>query len=271
MITYGVISGVSIGGMFMAGLLPAGVIIVSLTIMLVIMGVRMNLPRVPFSASALLHAFIQAFWALMVPVIIMGGIYGGVFTPTEAAAIAVLYGLIVSMVFYRELRFAQLPRILVNAGLSTAIVMFIIATSSAFAWLLTSAQVPTAIAQVVLGVSQNKMLIMLLINAILLLFGVFLETNAIILLLTPMLLPLADRIGLDLMLLGVIIVVNTSVGMVTPPMALNIFIASSVGGESIERISKKIIPFLVMLIIDTLIITYFPSVALSIPDLLGQR
>lgn len=269
MITYGVISGVSIAALFVSGIVPALLIIVSLSLVLFAMARRHNMARIPFSFPALVKSFVEAFWALLVPVIIMGGIYGGVFTPTEAAAIAVLYGFIVSMFFYRELKFKQLPRIIINAGLGTAIVLFIIATSSSFAWLLTSAQIPAAIANAVIGISGNKYLIMLLINFILLIFGIFLETNAIILLLTPMLLPLAREIGLDLLLLGVIIVINTSVGMITPPMALNIFIASSVGGETIERISAKIMPFLFILIIDILIITYFPVVSLWLPRAVG--
>lgn len=269
MITYGVISNVSIAALFMSGFVPAALIILSLTILMFFQAKKLNLHRLPFSASALLGSFIDAFWALMMPVIILGGIYGGVFTPTEAAAVAVLYGLIVSLFIYCELTVSMLPGIIVRAGLGTAIVLFIIATSSGFAWLLTAAKVPSTIAASVLAISSNKYAILILLNVTLLIFGIFLETNAIILLLTPMLLPIAAQIGLDPLLLGVIIVINTSVGMITPPMALNIFIASSVGGETIERISAKIIPFLVVLVIDVLLITYFPAISMWLPQVAG--
>lgn len=270
MITYGVISGVSIGALFMAGFLPALLIVLSLSLILFIQASKLNLPRLPFSLSELRTGFLSAFWALMMPVIILGGIYGGIFTPTEAAAVAVLYGFLVSTFIYKELRFEQLGGIIVRAGLGTAIVLFIIATSSSFAWLLTSAQIPTAIASAVLNISSSKYTILLLINVTLLVFGIFLETNAIILLITPMLLPIADQIGLDKLLLGIIVVVNTSVGMITPPMALNIFIASSVGGETIERISAKIVPFLLILILDILLITYFPIISMWLPRVFGM-
>ena len=269
MITYGVISNVSIAALFMAGFVPAAIIILSLTLIMFLQARKLNLPRLPFSGAELLKSFVDAFWALMMPVIILGGIYGGVFTPTEAAAVAVLYGLLVSLFIYRELTLAMLPGIIVRAGLGTAIVLFIIATSSGFAWLLTAAKVPNAIAASVLAIAQNKYIILMLVNVTLLVFGIFLETNAIILLLTPMLLPIAAAIGLDPLLLGVIIVINTSVGMITPPMALNIFIASSVGGETIERISAKILPFLGILIIDIMIITYFPIVSMWLPRVTG--
>ena len=269
MITYGVISNVSIAALFMSGFMPAAIIILSLTLVMFYKARQLNLPRLPFSGSELFKSFVDATGALLMPVIILGGIYGGVFTPTEAAAVAVLYGLLVSLFVYKELTLDMLPGIIIRSGLGTAIVLFIIATSSGFAWLLTAAKIPTAIATSVLAIAQNEYLILMLMNITLLVFGVFLETNAIILLLTPMLLPIAAEIGLDPLLLGVIIVVNTSVGMITPPMALNIFIASSVGGETIERIAAKILPFLGVLIIDIMIITYFPSVALWLPRATG--
>lgn len=269
MITYGVISNVSIAALFMSGFMPAAIIVTSLTLVMFFQARKLNLHRLSFSLAELIKSFIDAIWALLMPVIILGGIYGGVFTPTEAAAVAVLYGFLVSLLIYRELTFAMLPGIIIRSGLGTAIVLFIIATSSGFAWLLTAAQIPTAIATAVLSVAQSKYVILMLINMTLLVFGVFLETNAIILLLTPMLLPIAAQIGLDPLLLGVIIVINTSVGMITPPMALNIFIASSVGGETIERISAKILPFLGILLIDIMIVTYFPDVALWLPRVAG--
>jgi C4-dicarboxylate transporter DctM subunit len=205
------------------------------------------------------------------PVIILGGIYGGIFTPTEAAAVACVYALIVTFFIYREIKIIDLYNIIISAGQGTAIVFFVIATSSAFSWLLTAERIPTAIASTVLSISDNVILILLLINLLLLIFGIFLETNAIILLLTPILLPIGMELGVDPLVLGIIIVVNTSVGMITPPMALNIVIASGISKVSIERISLKVIPFFVVLFAVVLIITYIPQLIQFLPNLLANE
>ncbi len=204
------------------------------------------------------------------PVIILGGIYGGIFTPTESAAVAIVYALIVSMLIYKEIKPRDLPRIIIAAGKSTATVMFVIAASGAFSWLLVYNRIPETIANAVLNVVSNKYIILLILNLLMLVLGVFLETNAIILMITPMLLPIADRIGVSYLEIGLIMVVNTSVGMLTPPMALNILIAAGIGHDPIERISKKVVPFLLVLILDILVITYVPGFVTFLPRLLGM-
>jgi C4-dicarboxylate transporter DctM subunit len=265
MITYAIISGVSVGALFMSGILPAAVMVVTLTLTIMFLAGKYNLHKEKVSLSELGKSFVNAIFALLMPIIILGGIYGGVYTPTEAAAIAVVYSLIVSLFIYREIKFKDLYSIIIKAGKNTAIVLFVIATSGAFSWLLTAQRIPEMIAQAILSISSNPIIIMLLINLLLLILGVFLETNAIILLVTPMLLPVTAKIGVDPLVLGIIMVINTSVGMITPPMALNIMIASSIGNQTTEQISKKIIPFLIVLIIDILIITFIPQIATFLP------
>lgn len=270
MITYGVISGVSIGTLFLAGIVPALLMIIALSVVIIYFANKHNLPRGRLSLRELKKSFIDAILAILMPVIILGGIYGGVFTPTEAAAVACVYALIVTFAVYREIKIKDLYHIIIDAGQGTAIVFFIIATSSSFSWLLTAERIPAKIASSVLSISENAIFILLTINIILLAFGVFLETNAVILLLTPILLPIAAQIGLDPLVLGIIIIVNTSIGMITPPLALNIVIASGIGKASIEDISKKIIPFFIALLIVVLILTYLPDIVLFLPNLLGE-
>lgn len=270
MITFGVVSGVSIGTLFMAGFVPAILMIVTLSTVMIIRAHNLHVSTIPFSLKNLWSAFLHSILALLMPVIILGGIYGGIFTPTESAAVAIVYALIVSMGIYKEIKPRDLPRIIIAAGRSTATVMFVIAASGAFSWLLVYNRIPETIANAVLNVVSNKYVILLILNLLMLVLGVFLETNAIILMITPMLLPIADRIGVSYLEIGLIMVVNTSVGMLTPPMALNILIAAGIGHDTIERISKKVIPFLLVLILDIFIITYVPGFATFLPRLLGM-
>ncbi len=270
MITFGVVSGVSIGTLFMAGFVPAILMIITLSTVMILRARNLQVSTIPFSLKNLWSAFWHSILALLMPVIILGGIYGGIFTPTESAAVAIVYALIVSMLIYKEIKPRDLPRIIIAAGKSTATVMFVIAASGAFSWLLVYNRIPETIANAVLNVVSNKYIILLILNLLMLVLGVFLETNAIILMITPMLLPIADRIGVSYLEIGLIMVVNTSVGMLTPPMALNILIAAGIGHDPIERISKKVVPFLLVLILDILVITYVPGFVTFLPRLLGM-
>lgn len=269
MITYGVISGVSIGALFIAGVIPAILMIIGLCLVLMVIAKKNKMESKRVSSSDVWKSFKEAFLSLLMPVIILGGIYGGIFTPTEAAAISCVYALIITFFVYKEIKIGDLYRIILNSGQSTAIVFFVIATSSAFSWLLTAERIPGIISSAILSFSDNAIIILLLINALLLILGVFLETNAIILLVTPILLPIAVQVGLDPIVLGVIIILNTSIGMITPPMALNIFIASEIANASIERISKKIIPFFLILVVVVLLITFVPELVLFLPNILN--
>ncbi len=270
MITYGVVSGVSISTLFMAGFLPAFLMIITMSIVIIIKARKYNFPTIKVNMRDLCKSFVNAIFAIIMPVVILGGIYGGIFTPTESAAVAVIYALIVSVFVYKEIALKDLGEVIIRAGKSTAVVMFVIAASGAFSWLLVSQRIPNMMAEAILSVLSNKYAILLVINLLLLVLGIFLETNAIILMITPMLLPIAAQIGVSYLELGIIMVVNTSVGMLTPPMALNILIASGIGKVSIERVARQVVPFLLALIIDIMIITYIPGMIEFIPKALNM-
>lgn len=211
----------------------------------------------------------EAVWALLMPGIILGGIYGGIFTPTEAAAVSCLYAVIISVFVYKELRFSDMREILGKSAVSTALVLLVCSVSSPFSWVMTSAGLPGRIASTILALFHSKLLILFMMNLVLLFLGCFLETQAIILLITPILLPLATELGLPAIALGIIIVINTSIGMITPPMAVNLFVASEISGVSIINVSKRIIPYLAAEMAVLLLLTYAPDIIMWFPRLMG--
>ena len=268
MITFGVVAGVSIGDLFLAGFGPGILIALSISIVTVFQSSRMHIPLEPKRTFGdFLSALKESALAIIMPVIILGGIYGGVFTPTEAGAVAVIYSFIVSVFVYRELSFDLLKTVIIRAGISTSIVFFVIATSQSLSWLITVSRVSQAIADSMLSITNQPFLLITLINVILLIFGVFLETQAIILLMAPLFLPIVTGIGMDPLMLGVIMVVNTSVGMITPPMAVNLFVAVSLVKDhnvTIEKITRNILLFLIVEIVDILLISNFPFLSMGI-------
>jgi C4-dicarboxylate transporter DctM subunit len=269
MVTYGVVGGVSIGALFLGGVIPG--LIYGGALMVVAYWIarkRGYKGTGTFSFKALFVATKDAFWALLMPVIILGGIYGGIFTPTEAACVAVFYGLIVGFFVYRELKFGDLKKLLVNSAVSTSIVMFIIATASVFGWIMASEQIPDKVAEAFIEFSDNPIVILLLLNVLLLIIGCFMETNAIIIILAPIFLPLVTQMDIDPIHFGVMMVVNTAIGQVTPPLGVNLFVACGLSKISIESISKAALPMLLAMIVAVLIITYVPSTVMFLPDLL---
>lgn len=270
MVTYAIIANVSIGTMFMAGFIP-GFMLAGAIILVAIVTCRKyeikDEEKINF--VKIVKAFIDAIWALFMPLIILGGIYGGIFTPTEASAVAVVYSFIVAMFVYKELKWKDLPGIFAKGAAQTAVVLFTVCLSAPFSWLMTSANIPVTLAGAILNAFSSPILIFFLVNLILLFLGCFLETQSIILLMTPMLLPLVTSLGMDPVVLGIIMVINTSIGMITPPMAVNLFVASGIGKVTIGEISRRIIPFLMAEIIVLLILTYIPQIIMFLPNLLG--
>ena len=266
MITYGVVSGCSIGDLFLAGLLPGIGIALLLSFSIWTKAKKLGLKgdRV-YSLREILAAARDAAFALLMPVLVLGGIYGGVFTPTEAAAVAVVYSLIIGLFVYREFAVKDLPRIIINAGISTSVVFFVIAASSSFSWLITAGRIAETVPRAMMAISTNRYVLIFLINILLLFLGTFLETQAIILLVAPILIPLASRIGLDPLALGIIMVVNTSVGMITPPMAVNLFVACGIADLKIEEITRPILPLLAVEVAFCLLISNFPQILTWLP------
>lgn len=261
MVTYAVTASVSIISMFEAGWVPGIMLIVGLCIANAIMCKKYDsVDTTKYPAKTYLIRFKDAFLALLMPVIILGGIYGGIFTPTESAAVACIYALIVSCFVFRELNLKQLYKIFKDSCISSAVVLFVVGMSAPFAWFMTSENIPTMISTAVMSTFHNKFVILLAMNLLLLFLGCFLETQSIILLVTPILLPMATALGVSPVALGLIIIVNTSIGMITPPMAVNLFVATGICKTTVGAVSKKIIPYLLLEFGILLLYTYIPIV-----------
>jgi tripartite ATP-independent transporter DctM subunit len=209
----------------------------------------------------------QAGWALLMPVIILGGIYGGIFTPTEASAVAVFYALVVGIVIYREIRLADLYVILRKSVISSAVIMFIIANAGLFAFLITRAGVPDAIGRWLEAVLQSPALFLLGVNAALFVIGMFIETSAAIIVLAPILAPVAVHFGIDPVHFGLVMVVNLALGMITPPFGVNLFAACTVAKISLDRIIPYLLPFVLVILACLMVITYVPQLSLALRDL----
>lgn len=264
MVIYGTSAATSIGDLFIAGIIPGLLIGVALSIYAFYYakkkGYKGNGEK--FSIKRILKSLWEAKWALAVPVIILGGIYGGFFTPTEAAAIAVVVGLIAGLFIYKELKWKDLPQTFIDSALTTATVLIIVGTATAFGRLLTVEQIPNQIAEWMLAVSDNPIIVMLLILILLLFVGCFMDTLAAIIILTPILLPIVTGLGFDPIHFGIIMVVGLAVGFITPPVGVNLFVAQGISGVSFESLVKKVIPFIVVLTIMLVIISYVPQLSL---------
>ncbi|MCR4710936.1 MAG: TRAP transporter large permease [Clostridia bacterium] len=272
MVNYGIAGSVSISTLFAAGFGPG--ILVGVMLMAVAYfsakkhGYGLD-SKTPFSWANLWKSFKSAFFALMMPIIVLGGIYGGIFTPTEAAAVAAIYGFVTGMFVYRELKLSQLPELLMNSGKSTAMVMIIVAAASSFGWILTSARIPDMIANFMINLSNNKFVILLLINIFLLIVGCLMDVTASIIILTPIFMPIVNRFGINPVHFGIIMVVNLAIGMSTPPLGVNLFVSCGIAKISIEENAKAMVKFLIVNIIALLLITYLEPISLVIPKLMG--
>ena len=270
MVNFGVVGGVSISGLFAAGFGPGILVGISLMIVCYITAKKHGYGvKRKFDLGHVARSFKSALAALIMPVIILGGIYRGIFTPTEAAAVAVVYGFIVGLFVYREMKFSDLPGLFMAAGKSTAMVMMIIGTSSGFSWLLTAERIPDAIAAGILGLTQSKLAVLMLINILLLIVGCLMETQAAIIILTPIFLPIVTQLGVNPIHFGIIMVVNLAIGMSTPPLGVNLFVACGVAKISIEQIIKGVVWLLIANLIALLLITYIPAISLFFPQLMG--
>jgi len=272
LILYGVSAEVSIGELFIAGIGPG--ILISLALMVFVYvycrikgwGKNDGDGRLGFFKASW-----QAGWALLMPVIILGGIYGGIFTPTEAAAVAVFYALIVGVVIYREISIASLVVVLRKSVISSAVIMFIIANAGLFAFLITRAGVPDAIGRYLEAVLQSPALFLLGVNAALFLIGMFIETSAAIIVLAPILAPVAMHFGIDPVHFGMVMVVNLALGMITPPFGVNLFAACTVARISLDQIIRHLIPFVLVIIACLMLITYLPAISLTLRDIVYAR
>jgi C4-dicarboxylate transporter DctM subunit len=271
MIIYGVVGGVSIGKLFLGGFIPGALIGGSLIVVSYFLAKRAGYERDTFRGFKIIgKTFISAFWALLMPLIILGGILGGVFTPTEAAVVAAVYGAFVGFVIYRELKIRELPKIFAKAAISTSTVMLLIATANIFGWILTAEQVPQNVANYLVGLTSSPFILYSLILICLLVIGTFMETSASLIILTPVFLPVIVEFGIDPVHFGVVMVTALSIGMLTPPLGICLFISCNIAQIQLSEILRYIFPFLVVMIGVLLFMTYVPEVVMFIPNLYGD-
>ncbi len=269
MIIYAVIAEVSISQLFLAGVIPGIMIGMSLILTcIVVCTIKGYGERTPFVLNAYLSNLLRATWratlALMLPFIILGGIYGGFFTPTEAAVVAVVFALFVGMVIYREIRIRDLPKIFAESMFTASIVMIIVGFAFVFAYVLALMQAPQQIAGAIRGISSDPAVFLLLVNLFLFVVGMFMETFAAIIILAPVLAPVATQLGIDPIHFGLIMIVNLAIGMVTPPVGVNLFVACGIARITMEELMRPLVVFLFVLIANMIVITYVPWLSLAL-------
>lgn len=268
MIIAATLSGLSVGKLFIAGIIPGLLLGIGLLLTTYLIAVKRKYPRnkkMPFWVMA--KSFYQAFWAIMMTLIILFGIIGGVFTPTEASIVAVVYAVVIGLLVYRELKLSMIPKIILQSAKMTAALMVLVGFANLFAWIMTVEEIPQLIAENLLNFTQNKILLLLLINLLLIFVGAFMETIAALLILFPVLLGVALHVGVDPIQFAMIMVMNLVIGLTTPPVGVCLFVASSIGNISLERISKAGLPFLLISLVVLLLVTYIPEVSLWLPGL----
>jgi len=268
LVIYGVMASVSIGELFAAGLIPGLMMAVSLMIMIAYYAKKRNYPRDSrFQLSLLTDTFKKAFLPLLTPIIIIGGVSTGIFTPTESAVAAVMYSLFLGVVVYRTLKWKHIIRVAMDTIETTAAILLIIASAAVFAWVLTANQVAQHLGGFLLSLSNDKTVILLIIMVLVLLMGMFMETIAAMTILVPILIPITTMVGIDPVHLGIIVVLNLMLGLLTPPVGMVLYVLSDVSGVSFEKCVKSTMPFLIPLIIVLLLITFFPEIVLFLPEM----
>ncbi|SDX32768.1 TRAP transporter large permease [Litoreibacter albidus] len=270
LVLYGVISGVSIGALFMGGIVPGLMMTIGLMVVIYMKASRgdWEVETEPFSMSGLITSFISAIGALVMPLIIVGGILGGIFTATEAAVVATIYALIAGLFIYRELQFSQLPALFHSAALNTGVVMMIVGVANLVGYVLTVEQIPLALSNWFSDHVTNALVLLLVINVLLLVAGCFLDGGSAIIVFTPVLLPVTQAFGIDPVFFGVMMTVNLMIGTVTPPVGLSLYIACGFANISILQICKAILPFIAVHLAVLILITFFPQLVLAIPQAL---
>lgn len=260
--------GVSVAALFLGGVIPGLMLAFGLSVVVYLIAKKRNYPKheaVPF--RQLVSAAGQAGWALFMPVLILAGITGGIVTVTESAAIAVLYAAFVGMVIHRELTWRNIGPIFVQTALDTAVVMIIIAFASGFGWLMAVSGLPRQMAAIITGISDNPLIILLMINVLLLVVGLFMEAIAAMIILIPVLIPIVEAAGIDLVHFGLVMVFNLMLGLLTPPVGILLYICGNFANVRIEAVVREVLPFLGVGVLILVLITYFPALVLWLPKL----
>ncbi len=270
MVIYAMVAGgVSIGRLFLAGMIPGIILGIALMIYSLFVSIKRKYPKGdPWSWKNVGISFYQSFLGLFTVVIVVVGVVGGIFTATESAAIAVVYAFIVTFFVYKEIPLSEFWNVLTRALKTLSIVLILISCSTAFGWVLTYLKIPALVAEAILSITHNKILVLIMLNFMLLVLGMLMDMASIILIASPILLPVVMQIGIDPVHFGVILVLNLGIGLITPPVGSTLFIGSAISGVKIERLSKTMLPFYAVMILVLILITYFPAVVMTIPDLI---
>ncbi|MFW3328779.1 TRAP transporter large permease, partial [Aliarcobacter butzleri] len=268
-IVYGVSADESIGKLFMAGVIP-GLMIGGMMMIATYILARKNGFKAGKMASLkeIIIAFKESFWALLIIFVVIGGIYGGIFTPTEAGAVSVMYAFFISFFVYKDIKMKDLYKIALDSAQTSSMIFFIIANAMIFAHFLTDEQIPQHITQMILEANVSPLMFLLIVNLLLLVMGQFMEPSSVVMITVPLLLPIGVALGIDPIHLGVIMVVNMEIGMLTPPVGLNLFVASGITGLSMGQVIKASLPMTVVLLIGLMLITYIPAISLWLPNLM---
>jgi len=271
MVFYAMLSGASIGSLFLGGMIPGLLIGLALMIYIAVISKKRNYPKGgEYTFKHFLNNTIKAFPALLTPVILLGGIYSGVTTATEAGAVAAFYGLLISFLVYRAIGFKGLFEILLDTVKTTGTLAIIVGAAFTFSYIVASEHIPDMIAGFLLGITENKYLLLLIINILFLILGMFIDTSTITLVFIPMVLPLIEKVGVDLVHFGVLIVLNNMIGLSTPPFGMLLFIVSGVSGTPLQAIIKEALPMVLVLLTVLFLITYIPGIVLFIPNTFGR-
>ncbi|HBT49758.1 MAG TPA: ABC transporter permease [Caldanaerobacter subterraneus] len=269
LVMYGVMGDVSIAALLVAGIVPGLLMGLCMMIIVYYYAIKRGYPRRPFpKIKEVLQSFYEAFWPLLTPVILIGGILLGIFTATEAAAVASLYAFILSVFIYRELKIKDIMEIVYDTVKETALILFIVANASLYGWLLIKAQIPMMFIEQIFKISQNPLVILFILNLFLLIVGCFMETNAAITILTPIMMPLARAIGINPVHLGVVMVLNLMIGLLTPPIGMSLYAVARVARVSFDKMVRAVAPFYIPLLVSLILVTIFPQISLWLPNLL---
>ena len=270
LIIMGVVANISIGGLFAAGIFPGALNAITLSILCYYFAKKLNIPKAPgVSFQKKIQALKDGILAIGMPLIILGGILGGVFTPTEASAVAVVYGFIISFFIYKEIKLKDLPSILLRTCKLSGQVLIILSATSILSFVLTYDQIPQKIANLILAYAHNWIVFVLLVNILFLFLGMIMDTLPAIIILLPILMPIGVSLGMEPIHLAILIESNVAIGMITPPVGMCLFVGCSLSNIPIESVIKMLIPFFICLIITLLIISYFPYITMFLPRLLG--
>ena len=272
MIVYGVTSDTSIARLFMAGVVPGlmlgGMMILQTYVGAKKLGFKATTPE-PWSERV--KKFGKAFWALLIVVVVIGGIYGGIFTPTEAAAASAIYALIISLFVYKDIKFKDLWDICLESAITTAMIFFIIANAFVFAYLLSTENIPQTIADSILAANIGKIGFLIIVNILLFIMGQFMEPSSVVMIMVPLLLPIATALGVDPVHFGILLIVNMEIGMITPPVGLNLFVASGLTGMNLKDVIVSCLPWTLTLFIGLILVTYIPEISLWLPNLMYKN